>query len=71
MVQHINPLLTPSQHLITPIYRQPPDIIPYSSQVTTPVEVDFTVMFIADIKQLAEPNATFRIISHIEEILHG
>jgi len=71
MVQHINPLLTPFQNLITPIHRQLPDIPPYPSEVTTPVEVDFTVMFIADVKQLAEPNATFRIVTHIEEILHG
>ena len=70
MVQHDDPPLTPFQHPITPIHRQLPDIIPYLNEATTPVQVDFTVMFIADVKQSAEPNATFRIISHIEEILH-
>ena len=71
MVQHINPPLTPPQHPITPIHRQPPDIRLHPPEVTTPVEVDFTIMCIADVKQLAEPNATSRIIPHIEDILHG
>ena len=71
MVQHINPLLTPSQHPMTPIHGQPPDIRLHPLEVTTPVEVDFTIMFITDIKQLAQPNATSCIIPHIEDILHG
>ena len=70
MVQHINRLLTPFQHVITPVRRQRPDIPPYGAEETTPVEMDLTVI-ITDIKQLAEPNATSRMVSHIEEILHG
>jgi len=70
MAQDDDPPFTPFQHPITPIRRQLPDIIPYLAEATTPVQVDFTVMFIADIKQSAEPNATSTIIPHIEEILH-